>query len=349
LLDHDTGSTGSNRSLVRMITWLAKKCGTCPDCLNLAQVQPIGSRAITGGGFADIWKGVFMDRSVALKALRVFLNDSSKKKEMVYRDFAHEAVVWRQLKHRNILPFYGIFKGHDTFDHLCLVSPWMNAGTVLNFLKHSPDSDRIALVGDVVDGLRYLHEFEPTVVHGDLKGSNVFVTPSQTACLADFGLSRFRDPQYSSGESTTESLKGTIRWQARELLIPGGDGKIARPSRESDIYAFGCVCLEIMTGDVPFSELTDVAVTFAILQNKTPQRPAGNCIKYGLDDSLWNSIEACWITEPSQRPTSVQLGQYFDQRRGTIPNDHYDSSHVTRQTLEKYGFPENYLSQIAQV
>ncbi|TDL21451.1 kinase-like protein, partial [Rickenella mellea] len=293
------------RLLVQTIARLAKKSGIYPDCLSLTKVERLGEDPLMGGGFADIWKGEFAKRPVALKALRVFVHDSSAKKETVFK-----AVVWRQLRHRNILPFYGIFKGDSTFDRVCLVSPWMDAGNIVNFLKHSPSSDRISLLGDVVEGLRYLHEFEPTVVHGDLKGGNIFVTPSQTACLADFGLTRFRDPQHSIWESTTERPGGTIRWQAGELLIPGDDGKIARPSLESDIYSFGCVCLEIMTGNVPFSELTDMAVTFAIMQNKSPQRPVGNYIEYGLDDSLWNTIESCWNGIPSQRPTIVQLCQY---------------------------------------
>ncbi|TDL15149.1 kinase-like protein [Rickenella mellea] len=348
LLDSEEGSSNSDRMLVQTIAGLAKMSGTYPDCICLAEIERFGDHPMTGGGFADIWKGTLMNCPVALKALRVFNNDSSKKKEMVLKDFAHEAVIWRQLRHKNILPFYGIFKGNPTFDRLCLVSPWMNAGNVVSFLKRFPDSDRISLLGDVVDGLRYLHEFEPTVVHGDLKGSNIFVTPSQTACLADFGLTRFRDPQYSSGESTTESLRGTIRWQARELLIPGNNGKIARPSRESDIYSFGCVCLEIMTGNVPFSELTDVAVTFAIMQNKKPQRPVGNCTEYGLDDSLWNTIESCWDNEPSQRPTVVQLGQYFSQcgRTPTSGSSDLDGCLQTpSSSLATYGFSGNYLSK----
>ncbi|TDL14172.1 kinase-like protein, partial [Rickenella mellea] len=295
------------RLLVQTIARLAKKSGTYPDCLSLSQIQPLGSHPIAGGGFADIWKGEFMGRPVALKAIR---------KEMVFQvtnsitllslDFAHEAVVWRQLRHRNILPFYGIFKGDHTLDRLCLVSPWMDAGNIVKFLKQFPDSDRISMLADVVDGLIFLHEFEPTVVHGDLKASNIFVTPSRTACLADFGLTCFRDPQYSTLESTTDRSRGTIRWQARELLFPGDDGKIAHPSRESDIYSFGCVCLEIMTGNVPFSELqTDGAVTMAIAQNKTPQSPVGICIDYGLDDSLWDIvITSCWDTEPCKRPTA---------------------------------------------
>ncbi|TDL15151.1 kinase-like protein [Rickenella mellea] len=351
LLDLDSGSSGSNRLLVRMVAWLAMKTGTYPDCLTVSQIRYLGDHPVSGGGFADIWRGELIDRPVALKVLRVFFNDAPKKKETVFQNFAHEAVVWRQLRHKNILPFYGIFKGSASFDRLCLVSPWMEAGNIINFLKHSPDSDRISLLGDVVDGLRYLHEFEPTVVHGDLKGSNIFVTPAQTACLADFGLTRFRNPQYSSGESTTDSLRGTIRWQARELLVPDDDGKVARPSRESDTYSFGCVCLEVMTGNVPFSELTDMAVTFAIMQNKLPKRPVGHCIEYGLDDSLWNIIERCWDIEPSQRPAIVQLSQYFNQRRTTMSNGlscHHDLLHVSPASLENYGFPESSLLQIAQ-
>ncbi len=56
-----------------------------PDYLSLAQIRREGEHAITGGGFADIWKGQFIGNPVALKAIRLFVNDSPEKKEKVLK------------------------------------------------------------------------------------------------------------------------------------------------------------------------------------------------------------------------------------------------------------------------
>ncbi|TDL24379.1 kinase-like protein [Rickenella mellea] len=185
----------------------------------------------------------------------------------------------------------------------CLISPWMDAGNVIDYLAKNPDSDRFALLGDVISGLAYLHDFQPAIVRGDLKGANIFVTPTLTACLGDFGLSRFRDSQESTLGATTGNTTGTLGWQAPELFDSLVDGGTSRPTRESDIYSFGCVCLELMSGKPPFAEIRrDGTVMKAIMNGQTPRRPVEDLVKYGLDDKLWAVMEKCWSHEPIQRP-----------------------------------------------
>jgi len=95
---------------------------------------------------------------------------------MLYR----EAVIWKRLKHVNVVPFIGV-----TFAPLQIVSEWMSGGDLTAHLKSNPQTSRITLVSslsdcprnavlfpqqliDVAEGLKYLHECD--VVHGDLKG-----------------------------------------------------------------------------------------------------------------------------------------------------------------------------------
>ena len=60
--------------------------------------------------------------------------------------FSREAVLWGQLSHSNLLPFYGIYRLEDTHRRICLVSPWMENGNVNDFLEKEPDFPRISLV-----------------------------------------------------------------------------------------------------------------------------------------------------------------------------------------------------------
>ncbi|TDL21801.1 kinase-like protein [Rickenella mellea] len=322
LLDQDDLPSESRAHLARTLARLAKTSASYPDCLNLTMIRRTGTDPVAGGGFADVWKGYFDEKPVALKALRIF---KQAVREKALKEFSHEAVIWRQLKHSNILPFYGVFRGDEHFDRLCLVSPWMDAGNVMDYLTVHPDSNRLSLLSDVAQGINYLHLFQPPIIHGDLKGANIFVSPSRTACVGDFGLARFRESHESTLATTTGNMTGTLRWQAPELLNIV-EGESTRRSEQSDIYSFGCVCLELMTGKPPFSEIrNDGAVMLAISKGQIPHRPHENLnvIERGLDDTLWAFMQHCWTFDPALRPRIVQVTEYFQRhhdaaRPGTV-------------------------------
>ncbi|TDL24383.1 kinase-like protein [Rickenella mellea] len=338
ILDRGDLSKDDQPRFARTLARLVKSSSCLPDCLMLSGVQRTGKDPVAGGGFADVWTGYFGSTPVAIKALRIYDHSNQEK---ALRDFAHEAIIWRLLRHPNILKFYGVFRGDD---RLCLVSPWMSAGNIVKYLENNPKSDRLALLGDVVNGLAYLHDFQPAIIHGDLKGANIFVTSTRTACLGDFGLSSFRDSQESTLGATTGNTTGTLRWQAPELFDSLDDGGTTRPSQESDIYSFGCVCLELMTGKPPFMEIRrDGAVMKAIMNGQTPRRPVGDLVKYGLDDKLWAVMEKCWSHDPTQRPEIEALLAYFDKSRESAIEDNSIEhiSHEIRASLDQYGFPEN--------
>ncbi|TDL21780.1 kinase-like protein [Rickenella mellea] len=346
LLDQDNLPTDSRSRLARTLARLAKSARCYPDCLILTTIRRTGTDPVAGGGFADVWKGYFADKPVALKAFRIY---KQSLREKVLKEFSHEAVIWRQLKHPNILPFYGVFTGDEHFDRLCLVSPWMDAGNVIDYLNVHPDSDRLSLLSDVAQGLEYLHLFQPPIIHGDLKGANIFVSPSLTACLGDLGLARFRDSQESTLGATTANATGTLRWQAPELLNIV-DGESTHRSERCDIYSFGCVCLELMTGKPPFSDIRmDGAVMMAIAKGQIPQRPIENVSERGLDDTLWALMQECWKFDPALRPNIGHLARYFQQRHGVRPGAESIEmpSQGVRASLGQYGFPDHLVSGVS--
>ena len=62
------------------------------------------------------------------------------------QEFTREVVVWRQLFHCNVLPFYGVYHLENNSSTVCLVSPWMENGSLQQFLGEFPNTDRIPLV-----------------------------------------------------------------------------------------------------------------------------------------------------------------------------------------------------------
>ncbi|TDL16992.1 kinase-like protein [Rickenella mellea] len=227
LLDRCEPLCENNGLLSRAVARLSKRSGCYHDCLILSDIQRTGEHPVAGGGFAGVWRGSCGGNPVALKALRIFDKSS---REAALKEFSHEATMWRQLVHPNILPFYGVFKGDDSFDRLCLVSPWMDAGIAPKYLATHPNADRVSLLADVAKGLDYLHSFATPIVHGDLKGANIFVTSTLTACLGDFGLSLFKDSVDSTLGSTTEAAMVIPDDPAEKLTVIHLDVYVLRPS-----------------------------------------------------------------------------------------------------------------------
>ncbi|KAJ7132597.1 kinase-like domain-containing protein, partial [Mycena epipterygia] len=97
--------------------------------------------------------------------------------------FCKEALWWARLDHPNILPFLGVNEEmfHPSF---CLISPWMDNGNVMSFLEKNGGFDRSKAALDVARGMQYIHELDPPIVHGDIRGANILVTDDLRCCLA---------------------------------------------------------------------------------------------------------------------------------------------------------------------
>ncbi|KAL0573289.1 GTPase activating protein (GAP) for Rho1p [Marasmius crinis-equi] len=217
-------------------------------------------------------------------------------------EYMREAIVWQQLRHPNLLPFLGMYYLDKAREQLCLVSPWMETGNLAQYLKNTPrDSvDHESLAYDVAAGLCHLHGMK--IVHGDLKGVNILLSPNGRATIADFGLSRVADTHtLRLDTSTSAQAKGTTRWLSPELLRQDPP---CSTSTSSDIYAYACVCYEIFSGNIPFRELVEGAVVVAVLiDKKQPSRPEVS----ELTDTMWEIMTLCWAYDPALRPTATDV------------------------------------------
>ncbi|KAJ7895143.1 kinase-like domain-containing protein [Mycena olivaceomarginata] len=277
-----------SKALIR----LSRASGLHPRCFVLSGLEKEG-RQVAAGGYGDIWKGRVLGQSVSVKMMRVFRD---KDIQDALKAFGREALIWRQLSHPNLLPFFGLYYLES---RLCLVSPWMENGHVLEFLKNAPpDTDRLSLIVDVATGLQYLHIEQ--VVHGDLKGMNILITPSGRACICDFGVSSIADAAtLGFTHSTANAQGGSARYQAPEVLSGESSNHYA-----SDVYAFACVCYEILTEKAPFFELlNDITVSIKVIGGDRPSRPEpGVC-----DPILWILLQNCWHQDPNTRPSIHQI------------------------------------------
>ncbi|KAM0923538.1 hypothetical protein ACQ4PT_005478 [Festuca glaucescens] len=140
--------------------------------------------------------------------------------------------------------------------------------------------------------MNYLHNSSPTVVHRDLKSSNLLVDKNWTVKVADFGLSRLKLETFL----TTKTGKGTPQWMAPEVLRN-------EPSNEkSDVYSYGVVLWELATQKIPWDTLNTMQVIGAVgFMDHRLEIPSD------VDPQWASMIESCWDSDPQLHPSFQEL------------------------------------------
>ncbi|KAF7848128.1 hypothetical protein BT93_L2268 [Corymbia citriodora subsp. variegata] len=188
------------------------------------------------GGFGRVYEGYLSDANsrVAIKKIR------AESKQGV-KEYATEVKIISQLRHKNLVQLVGWC--HEKKE-LLLVYELMPNGSLDSHLFNSEAfltwERRYKIAQDIASALLYLHEgWMQCIIHRDIKPSNIMLDSDSTAKLGDFGLARLVDR--AKGSQTTIPA-GTMGYMAPECLYTG------RASKESDMYSFGAVLLEIACG-----------------------------------------------------------------------------------------------------
>ncbi|KZT27465.1 kinase-like protein, partial [Neolentinus lepideus HHB14362 ss-1] len=254
---------------------------------------------VAGGGFADIFHATMRGQPVAAKRPRAHLLPIERAVRL-WKDLLREVVIWHSVRHDNILPFLGIDCDAST-SMFCMVSPWMCNGTIMEFIRKHPNVDIWNLLLETAKGLAYLHQCN--VVHGDLRGGNILIDDDGHARLADFGLASIADQ--TKAYTSTSARRGSAKWMAPELHFPSSH---FRRTPASDIYAYGCVCIEVFTLEGPFPEYNDGGFLFELdrgirLERQAIKSRAGKV----MPDLLWHIIWRCCSSRSSDRPAVTEL------------------------------------------
>nr|XP_023924365.1 L-type lectin-domain containing receptor kinase IX.1-like [Quercus suber] len=187
------------------------------------------------GGFGGVYKGFWAKMNMEIAVKKISSNSRQGKKEYI-----SEVITISRLRHRNLVQLVGL--SHE--QEFVVVYEYMPNGSLDSHLfgkrSHLSWPRRSKIVHGLASGLLYLHEeWEQCVVHRDIKSSNVMLDSNFNAKLGDFGLARFVD--HGLGSQTTD-LAGTRGYIAPESVMT------SKFSKESDVFSFGMVALEIACG-----------------------------------------------------------------------------------------------------
>ncbi|KAG6808442.1 hypothetical protein H0H92_004106 [Tricholoma furcatifolium] len=304
LLDLSSLDVLFRRNVLVAMQRISTRTGLWPTFYHMEKVVLEEQQPVTSGGFADIYRAAFRSQRVALKVLRIYPDRYPE----IWKILAKEAILWSQLTHPNVLPFYGLFRFGN---QMSMVSPWMDDGGIMIYLRNRPSIPRLPLAADAANGLSYLHDLG--IIYGELEGANVLIDPAGRARLTDFGLSSAADSNIISWTSQSNGLSRggtTTRWMAPELLNYNIDDEdMAYNTTASDVYAWGC----IFTGQVPFADISwEIRVIHSVCAGYRPTRPPGSgppWTEWGLTEAIWSLMENCWRQDPKKRPSAAEIVQ----------------------------------------
>ncbi|MBY6036142.1 Stk1 family PASTA domain-containing Ser/Thr kinase [Fictibacillus nanhaiensis] len=245
---------------------------------------------IGDGGMAIVYraKDLILDRDVAVKVLRSEFN----KDEDFIRRFKREAESATSLDHPNIVSIYDVGEDEDIY---FIVMEYVQGKTLKQYIKeHGKISveNSLHLMKQIVSGMAVAHDHG--IIHRDIKPHNILITEDGTAKLTDFGIALAIT---SATITHTNSILGSVHYFSPEQARGG----IA--NAKSDIYSFGAVMYEMVTGRVPFVGESPVSVALKHLQENViePRR-----LNPEIPQSVENIILKALAKSPLRRYDSAE-------------------------------------------
>ncbi|XP_028760906.1 cysteine-rich receptor-like protein kinase 10 [Neltuma alba] len=190
------------------------------------------------GGFGEVYMGILPDGSkIAVKRL-------SEKSSQGLLEFKNEVLLIAKLQHRNLVALLGFcLKDQEKI----LVYEYVPNKSLDYFLFGSQKSrvlnwpERHKIIGGIARGVLYLHEYSRVkIIHRDLKPSNILLDDEMNPKISDFGMARIVSINETRGN--TNRIVGTLGYMSPEYI------KFGLFSEKSDIYSFGVIVLEIISG-----------------------------------------------------------------------------------------------------
>ncbi|KAK4855567.1 hypothetical protein QYF36_008564 [Acer negundo] len=205
---------------------------------------------IGSGSFGTVFKGKLPDgRRVAIKRGEIMIS-TTKTKKLLENDsaFDSELALLSRLHHKHLVGLVGFCQ---EIDERLLVYEYMSNGALHDHLHNNKTEKnhsilnswkmRIKIALDAARGIEYLHNYAvPPIIHRDIKSSNILLDSNWTARVSDFGLS-LMGPE-SDLESMTTKAVGTVGYIDPEYYM------LNVLTAKSDVYGFGVVLLELLTG-----------------------------------------------------------------------------------------------------
>jgi serine/threonine protein kinase len=259
----------------------------------------LGSHEITAllgkGGMGEVYRArdLKLKREVAIKILPDDLCDAAAR-----RRFQQEAQMASSLNHPHILSVYDV---GEVDDKQYLVMEYIDGGTLRDWGRREMRSWRqvIDLMTGVADALATAHA--ANILHRDIKPENILVSKSGYGKLADFGLAKLEEGKdvhdastLTAGATRPGTMMGTIPYMSPEQAL----GR--NVDMRSDIFSFGSVLYELISGQPPFTGRSDLETLQKVIDHSPEPLPEA------VPVMVRNVIEKALEKDPSERYQSMR-------------------------------------------
>ncbi|WP_281975591.1 Stk1 family PASTA domain-containing Ser/Thr kinase [Halobacillus litoralis] len=288
---------------------------------------------IGGGGMANVYLAhdTILDREVAIKVLRL---EHGNDEEFIAR-FHREAQSATSLSHPNIVNIYDVGEEDDIY---FMVMEYVDGMTLKQYIQQQSPVD----VAEAVDIMRQVtsaiaHAHDNGIVHRDIKPQNILIDHYGHVKVTDFGIAMALS---ATALTQTNSVLGSVHYLSPEQARGG------MATKKSDVYSLGIVFFELLTGRLPFSGESPVAIALKHLQHETPSLKRWNA---ELPQSVENVVLKSTAKDPFHRYDSVLDMEYdietslepyrLDEPEFTLPTDDEDekTKAIPVITKESYG------------
>jgi mitogen-activated protein kinase kinase kinase len=225
----------------------------------------------------------------------------SKKNNMV-EALKHEIGLLRELKHPNIVSYLG---SNTESNYLNIFLEYVPGGSVAKMLvTYGPLGESLIanFVRQILKGLAYLHSKD--IIHRDIKGANILVDHQGSVKISDFGISKRVEAStlMSSGAGKKAgqrvSLQGSVFWMAPEVV------KQTAYTRKADIWSLGCLIIEMLTGQHPHPNCSQLQAIFKIGRGSGEAKPT---VPELASEPLKQFLEKTFEIEHEARPEAEEL------------------------------------------
>ncbi|KAK8955132.1 putative LRR receptor-like serine/threonine-protein kinase [Platanthera guangdongensis] len=239
------GDAVTTQSTKKLSTYFSEVATESAHKFSLSEIEEATGRfqkKVGSGGFGIVYYGKLKDgKEIAVKVLT---NESYQG----IREFLNEVKLLSRIHHRNLVTFLG-YSQQDRKN--VLVYEFMHNGALKEHLRGAAARERsiswikrLEIAEDAAKGIEYLHTgCSPTIIHRDLKSSNILLDKHMKAKVADFGLSK----PAVDGSHVSSIVRGTVGYLDPEYYTS------QQLTEKSDIYSFGIILLELISGQEPIS------------------------------------------------------------------------------------------------
>ncbi|XP_026525226.1 mitogen-activated protein kinase kinase kinase 21 isoform X2 [Notechis scutatus] len=272
------------------------------------------------GGFGKVYRAIWKGQEVAVKAAR---QDPDEDIMATAESVRQEAKFFSMLKHPNIIELHGVSLQEP---NLCLVMEFARGGPLNRALSGTfptasgshwghriPPHILVNWAVQIARGMLYLHEEAIVpILHRDLKSSNILLLEkienddihNTTLKITDFGLAR------EWHRTTKMSTAGTYAWMAPEVI------KSSMFSKGSDLWSYGVLLWELLTGEVPYRGIDGLAVAYGVAVNKLTLPIPSTC-----PEPFAKLMKECWAQDPHIRPSFTMILEQLTAIEGAVQTE----------------------------